>query len=68
MAKRLMDLKLDEDFESYVLIKEATKRVAKNGKKFISLVFQDQSGQISGKYWDASDQDIQQFVNGRVGG
>ncbi|MDH5104255.1 MAG: OB-fold nucleic acid binding domain-containing protein [Lentilactobacillus diolivorans] len=66
MAKRLMDLKLDEDFESYVLIKEATKRVAKNGKKFISLVFQDQSGQISGKYWDASDQDIQQFVNGRV--
>lgn len=66
MAKRLIDLKLDEDFESYVLIKEATKRVAKNGKKFISLVFQDQSGQISGKYWDASDQDIQQFVNGRV--
>lgn len=66
MAKRLMDLKLDEDFESYVLIKEATKRVAKNGKKFISLVFQDQSGQISGKYWDASDQDIQHFVNGRV--
>lgn len=66
MAKRLMDLKLDEDFESYVLIKEATKRVAKNGKKFVSLVFQDQSGQISGKYWDASDQDIQQFVNGRV--
>ncbi len=66
MAKQLMDLKLDEEFELYVLLKEAKKRVAKNGKNFISLVFQDPSGQLPGKYWDASDQDIKQFVQGRV--
>lgn len=66
MAKQLMDLKLDEEFELYVLLKEAKKRVAKNGKNFISLVFQDPSGQLPGKYWDASDQDIQQFSQGRV--
>lgn len=66
MAKQLMDIKLDEEFEMYVLLKDSTKRVAKNGKTFLSLVFQDQSGQISGKYWDASAQDVEQFVSGKV--
>ncbi|WP_249662781.1 3'-5' exoribonuclease YhaM family protein [Lentilactobacillus buchneri] len=66
MAKQLMDIKLDEEFEMYVLLKDASKRVAKNGKPFLSLVFQDQSGQISGKYWDASPTDVEQFVSGKV--
>lgn len=66
MAKQLMDIKLDEEFEMYVLLKDSTKRVAKNGKTFLSLVFQDQSGQISGKYWDASEADVAQFVTGKV--
>lgn len=60
--KQLMDLTMGEDFETFVLIKSADKRVAKNGKPFISFTFQDQSGQISGMYWDASDQDVAQFV------
>ncbi|EEI70269.1 3'-5' exoribonuclease YhaM family protein [Lentilactobacillus hilgardii] len=66
MAKHLMDFSLEEDFETYVLIKNADKRVAKNGKSFLSITFQDQSGQIAGMYWDASEQDAQQFVPGRV--
>lgn len=64
--KQLMDLTMGEDFETFVLIKSADKRVAKNGKPFISFTFQDQSGQISGMYWDASDQDVAQFVAGKV--
>ena len=66
MAKQLMDIQLDEEFEMYVLLKDSTKRVAKNGKTFLSIVFQDQSGQISGKYWDASESDVAQFTSGKV--
>lgn len=66
MAKQLMDIQLDEDFEMYVLLKDSTKRVAKNGKTFLSLVFQDKSGEISGKYWDASKEDVARFTSGKV--
>lgn len=39
MAKQLMDIQLDEDFEMYVLLKDSTKRVAKNGKTFCHWYF-----------------------------
>lgn len=52
--KKLRELTVEELFESFVLIKNADVRVAKNGKKFIAFTFQDTSGTIDGKYWDAS--------------
>ncbi len=36
MAKQLMDIQLDEDFEMYVLLKDSTKRVAKTAKHFVT--------------------------------
>lgn len=66
MVKHLTDFSMDEEFETYVLIKSADKRVAKNGKSFLSIVFQDRSGQIPGMFWDVSEQDAQQFIPGRV--
>lgn len=53
-------------FESFVLIKNADVRVAKNGKKFIAFTFQDTSGTIDGKYWDASEDEITRFTAGNV--
>ncbi|AIM25365.1 HD domain-containing protein [Melissococcus plutonius] len=64
--KKLHELSVDELFESYVLIKVAEIRVAKNGKKFIAFTFQDTSGTIDGKYWDASEEEINHFVSGQV--
>ena len=52
MTKKLIDFQNDEEMELFVLIKNAEKRVTKTGKDFISLVFQDRSGEIRGNYWD----------------
>lgn len=57
---------MDETFEIFVLIKQADVRIAKNDKKFIAFTFQDKSGTIDGKYWDASDEEIDRFEGGRV--
>ena len=46
--KKLRELTVEELFESFVLIKNADVRVAKNGKKFIAFTFQDTSGTIDG--------------------
>lgn len=66
MEKKLFEYTNDETFEIYLLIKSADIRVAKNGKKFIAFTFQDKSGQMDGKYWDASEEDIIAFAAGKV--
>lgn len=64
--KKITQLTVDEQFELFVLIKNADIRMAKNGKKFIAFTFQDTSGTIDGKYWDASEEEISRFVAGKV--
>ncbi|MDN6626776.1 MAG: HD domain-containing protein [Pisciglobus halotolerans] len=64
--KQLYDYTIDETFDLFLLIKSAIPRVAKNGKKFIAFTFQDKSGQMDGKYWDASDKDIETYREGTV--
>ena len=64
--KQLYDYNIDETFDLFLLIKSAISRVAKNGKKFIAFTFQDKSGQMDGKYWDASDKDIETYREGTV--
>lgn len=64
--KKLRELVVDEAFELFVLIKQADIRVAKNGKTFIAFTFQDTSGMIDGKYWDASEEEIKRFEAGKV--
>lgn len=63
---KLRELAVDDTFELFVLIKNADVRLAKNGKKFIAFTFQDTSGMIDGKYWDASEEEIQRYTAGRV--
>lgn len=66
MEKRLYDYELDENLEIYVMIESCDVRVAKNGKKFLALTFQDKSGKMDGKFWDASERDIEMFRPGTV--
>lgn len=66
MEKKLYDYSVDESFELYLLIKSADIRVAKNGKKFIAFTFQDTSGQMDGKFWDASEDEITSLTPGKV--
>lgn len=64
--KKLYDYAVDESMELFLLIKAADVRMAKNGNPFIAFTFQDQSGQMDGKYWSATEQEIAQFTPGTV--
>lgn len=64
--KKIRELVVDEEFQMFVLIKNADVRLAKNGKKFIAFTFQDTSGTVDGKFWDASEDEIKRFEPGKV--
>ena len=64
MTKKLYEYNVDDSFEIFLLIKSADVRMAKNGKPFIAFTFQDQSGQMDGKYWLATSEDIEKYVPG----
>ena len=66
MAKKLYEYGNDEQINLFLLIKTADVRVAKNGKQFIAFTFQDTSGQMDGKYWDASQEDVDRYQSGQV--
>ena len=66
MTKKLYEYIVDESFEICLLIKAADVRMAKNGNPFIAFTFQDQSGQMDGKYWSATSDDIAKYVPGKV--
>ena len=66
MAKQLQEIANNEDFELFALLKDVKVRTTKNGKQFLDLVFTDRSGEIGGKFWDATAQDIEQFQAGKV--
>lgn len=65
-SKRIYDYQVNENLELFALIKSAEVRIAKNGKKFISFVFADRSGEIGAKFWDASEEEIKKFQAGKV--
>ena len=63
---RIYDIPENEQFETYVLIKVAEKRQDRNGKMFIAFTFEDRSGDISGMYWGATEEDVERFQSGLV--
>ena len=66
MVKKLYDYAVDESFELFLLIKTADVRLAKNGKPFLAFTFQDKSGQMDGKYWSATPEEIERFSSGSI--
>ncbi|MTH53380.1 3'-5' exoribonuclease YhaM [Bacillus mangrovi] len=61
MSKGVMHFDVGEQVELYLLIKSSTKGVASNGKPFLTLILQDQSGEIEAKLWDAKQEDEQTY-------
>ncbi|AZB42229.1 3'-5' exoribonuclease YhaM [Bacillus sp. FJAT-42376] len=61
MSKGVMHFDVGEQVDLYLLIKSSTKGVASNGKPFLTLILQDQSGEIEAKLWDASQGDEQTY-------
>ncbi|MBU7455751.1 3'-5' exoribonuclease YhaM family protein [Leuconostoc fallax] len=66
MAKLIQEYMDGDTVDSFVLIKNADVRLTKNGKTYLSLVFSDRSDNISGNLWDASDDQVAQFIPGKI--
>lgn len=66
MAQKIIDYKNGDAMSLEAVIKKSDFRLAKNGKNFLSLVFEDKSGQIPGKYWDAKEIDAETYKVGTV--
>ena len=68
-----MDLKLINEFtenekiNTPLLVKTVTKGVANNGNPYLNVTFQDKTGTIEGKVWDAKGEMAQNFVAGYIG-
>jgi 3'-5' exoribonuclease len=50
-----------ETIELYLLIKQVTKGTTNTGKPFLTIIFQDKSGEMEAKLWDASETDEKSF-------
>src|SRR4051794_22579290 len=62
MSKGILDYEIGVQVDLYLLIKNATKGTASNGKPFLTLIFQDQSGEIEAKLWDANEEDEKNYA------
>lgn len=57
---------IGETFDGFMLIREAKKGTASNGKPFLTLYFVDSTGEIDAKLWDASKEDEETFIEEKV--
>lgn len=63
---KINQMKKDEFFEGFYLIKTAEVRQTRAGKDYLALTFQDETGEIEGKLWDAQPGKIKDFTAGTV--
>ncbi|MBP3040453.1 3'-5' exoribonuclease YhaM [Bacillaceae bacterium Marseille-Q3522] len=57
MKKGLLHYEVGSQVELFLLIKSAVKGIASNGKPFLTLIFQDKSGEMEAKLWDVTTDD-----------
>ncbi|MFB3169122.1 3'-5' exoribonuclease YhaM [Neobacillus sp. 179-C4.2 HS] len=62
MTRGILDYDFGVQVDLYLLIKSATKGIASNGKPFLTLILQDQSGEIEAKLWDANEEDEKNYT------
>lgn len=63
---KIIHMKKDELFEGFYLIKSADLRQTRAGKNYLAFTFQDDSGEIEGKLWDAQPHNVEAFTAGKV--
>ncbi|WP_174616203.1 3'-5' exoribonuclease YhaM [Virgibacillus ihumii] len=66
MKKGIGHYNIGDAFDNFILIKEATRGVASNGKPFLTLILRDATGEIDGKLWDVSKEDEEVFVGEQI--
>ena len=52
----LSDIKRDDRFEGYLIVRSAEQRASANGKTYLDMTLADKSGSINAKMWDGTVQ------------
>ncbi len=63
---KINQMKKDAPFEGFYLIKSAEVRQTRAGKDYLAFTFQDDTGTIEGKLWDAQPYNVAEFTSGKV--
>lgn len=66
MKKGIMDYSIGDSFIGFMLIKEASKGTASNGKPFLTLIFRDHTGEIEAKLWGATKEDESLYTTEQI--
>src|SRR5699024_678625 len=66
MTQGIMDYKINDSFEGFMLIKEVRKGIASNGKPIFTLIFRDKNEEIYAKLWGATYQDEKIYLPDKV--
>lgn len=64
--KSIVDFKVDDNIESFFLLKDFWIKDKANGKKYLDLTLADKDKEINAKYWDLKDDEHDIFVNGTI--
>lgn len=62
----LLEYKENDEVDCFALIKSADVKMTKTQKEYISFSFSDKSGNISANLWDATEQQIDEFLPGKI--
>src|SRR5699024_6361147 len=66
MTQGIMDYKINDSFEGFMLIKEVRKGIASNEKPFLTLIFRDKTCEMDAMLWGATTQDEEIYVPEKV--
>ncbi len=65
--KLISEFAENEKLQTPLLVKQVTKGMASNGKPYLNVTFQDKSGTIEGKLWDAKSEVVNDYAPGTIG-
>ena len=66
MNNQIKDLERNSSIKAYYLVKTKKLRVTKTNKDYLDIVFEDKTGEISGKVWDNADKLKDTFEEGDI--
>ncbi|SHE90779.1 3'-5' exoribonuclease [Atopostipes suicloacalis DSM 15692] len=66
MEKKLYDYEMDAIVELFLLIKSTAERKTRAGKPFLTITFQDTSGEMTGNLWDVSPEQLEMYTPSAV--
>ena len=64
--KKIKDFAEKERLEIPLLVKECRNGTTNKGAPYLSLILQDSSGTIDGKFWDVKPEDTEKIAVGRL--